>query len=108
MAWRGRDRYVELVSHTSKLGPAAYEVAEAMCGQLLDTGYSTVVSNTWSGGYVRGLVDGRIEVLIYQMSVKFGILPVDRIDQIRAADLPLLLTWTSRVITAATVDEVFR
>ncbi|MBF6455149.1 transposase [Nocardia cyriacigeorgica] len=55
----------------------------------------------------RGEARGRAEILILVMTEKFGPLPTAITDRVRTADLADLRRWTSRVLKAETVDEVF-
>ncbi|WP_067840937.1 hypothetical protein [Nocardia lijiangensis] len=54
-----------------------------------------------------GHAAGRAELLIEQLTHKFGSLPVDIINSIHATDPALLRTWALRVLTANTFDDVF-
>ncbi len=49
----------------------------------------------------------RAEVLIELLTVKFGSLAAETIETIHAADPAQVQTWTLRVLTADTLDDVF-
>lgn len=55
----------------------------------------------------RGEVRGRAEALIELMTAKFGRLPATTVHRVRSADLTQVRTWTTRVLTATTLDEIF-
>jgi hypothetical protein len=74
-----------------KLGAHAKEVAVTIAEQL----------------EVRGEVRGRAETLIELLSDKFGSLSDDVTATIRAADVAALRVWTTRVLRATGIDEIF-
>lgn len=55
----------------------------------------------------RCINDGRREVLVKQLGLRFHELPAWAVQQLLAADEADLDRWTERVITAATIDDVF-
>ncbi|WP_431971212.1 hypothetical protein [Nocardia sp. bgisy134] len=58
-------------------------------------------------GRVEGRAEGRVETLIDLLTVKFGSLPAEIIDTIRATDPALVRTWALRVLTADAFNDVF-
>lgn len=58
-------------------------------------------------GATRGKAEGRAEALIQILEVKFGLLPEDRSKEINEASSDQLREWTTRAVTASTLDEVF-
>ncbi|MEV0709781.1 Rpn family recombination-promoting nuclease/putative transposase [Nocardia aurea] len=58
-------------------------------------------------GRDEGLVEGAARVLTRLLTVKFGALPPATIHTIRTSQLTQIETWTTRVLTAATLDEIF-
>lgn len=55
----------------------------------------------------RDRVEGRVEALLDVLTAKFGPLPDAAERRIRSAELVQLRTWTARVLTATTLDELF-
>jgi hypothetical protein len=58
-------------------------------------------------GLEEGRKEGRQEVLVKQLGLKFGELPDSAVQRLQAADDTDLARWTERVLTAATLDDVF-
>ena len=58
-------------------------------------------------GEALGLAKGKAETLLYLARVKFGDIPVERADEVRAADPAKLDRWLEALIGADTLDEVF-
>ncbi len=54
-----------------------------------------------------GRVEGRVEILVQQLTLKFGPLPEALIATVRNASADQLQTWTVRVLTADTLDQLF-
>jgi hypothetical protein len=55
-----------------------------------------------------GRVEGRAEALLQLLTLRFGTVPATTATTIRAASTDRITTWTARVLTAATLDEVLR
>lgn len=55
-----------------------------------------------------GRVEGRAEVLIELLGLKFGPLSPDVLDAVNAASADQVTTWTRRLLTADTLDDVLR
>ncbi|WP_280426044.1 hypothetical protein [Nocardia carnea] len=55
----------------------------------------------------RGEARGRAEALIELMTAEFGRLPTATVDRVRSADLTQVRAWTTRVLTATALDEIF-
>jgi hypothetical protein len=58
-------------------------------------------------GRVEGRVEGELSVLSKQLQLKFGALPPATEDRLAHASPEQLERWAERVLTAATIDEVF-
>jgi hypothetical protein len=56
----------------------------------------------------RYLAEGEAKVLLKQLALKFGPLSDSVTERVNSASLTELDAWTSRVLTAATLDEVLR
>ena len=50
--------------------------------------------------------EGRAEALVQLLTLKFGPLPQAVLDTVHAASTDQLQTWTARVLSATTLDEV--
>ncbi|WP_280235233.1 hypothetical protein [Nocardia cyriacigeorgica] len=55
----------------------------------------------------RGEARGRAEALIELMTAKFGPLPAAVVDRVRSAEPAVVRGWTTKVLTAASADEMF-
>jgi hypothetical protein len=58
-------------------------------------------------GRQEGRREGEAELLLRQLCIRFGTLPTDVVARVHAADPETLLHWSERVLSAATLDEVF-
>ena len=58
-------------------------------------------------GEARGELQGRRGMLRKQLTLRFGPLPEEAGARLDAADVPTLDGWAERVLTAATLGEVF-
>jgi hypothetical protein len=58
-------------------------------------------------GRQEGRREGEAEMLLRLLRIRFGTLPTDTEAHVQAADPETLLRWSERVLTAATLDEVF-
>jgi predicted transposase YdaD len=57
-------------------------------------------------GHAEGRLEGRVETLVQQLTVKFGPLPEAVLTLVHDASADQLQTWTARVLTADTLDEL--
>ncbi|MCC3317785.1 hypothetical protein [Nocardia africana] len=58
-------------------------------------------------GEARGKARGRAEALIELLTVKFDSLPTHIIETVHAGTPEQVRTWTARILTATTLDEIF-
>jgi hypothetical protein len=58
-------------------------------------------------GRVEGRVEGRAEALVEMLTVKFGPLPDGVPKTVHTARIDQIKVWTSRAVTADTLDQVF-
>ncbi len=58
-------------------------------------------------GEIKGKRDGKREVLLDMLAVRFGSVPPAVLSQIDSAELAQLGAWIRRALTAATLDDVF-
>jgi len=59
-------------------------------------------------GVKRGIRQGEARMLLRQLTLRFGDLPPNAREQVESADADTLLRWSDRILTATTLDEVFR
>ncbi|MCA1792037.1 MAG: DUF4351 domain-containing protein [Thioalkalivibrio sp.] len=59
-------------------------------------------------GVERGIRQGEAQMLLRQLSLRFGNLPDSVQARVESADADTLLQWSERILTATTLDEVFR
>ncbi|WP_425338410.1 DUF4351 domain-containing protein [Thiorhodococcus minor] len=68
------------------------------------------IQQGWERGRLEGALEGRQEgeaaVLLRQLQLKFGELPSAARERVAGADAQTLLTWSERVLTARSLDEV--
>ena len=57
-------------------------------------------------GKAEGRAEGKAELLLRQLTLRFGQLPAEAAERIRAASAETLDGWADRVLTAATLDDV--
>lgn len=60
-----------------------------------------------SRGIALGETRGRAAILLEQLTVKFGHLPIEVADTVRTASAGELETWAVRVLSASSLNEVF-
>jgi len=59
-------------------------------------------------GLTQGREEGRAEILLKLLGMKFGPLSEENESWIRSADSDTLLKWSERVLSATTLDDIFR
>jgi predicted transposase/invertase (TIGR01784 family) len=98
-------RYIELVGEAPAgelhdlvvtVGPKAEEV------------YMTTAEMLRAEGEARGEARGRARALVQLLTLKFGPLSQTALDTVHAATTDQLETWTARVLTAHTLEQVLR
>jgi subtilisin-like proprotein convertase family protein len=65
------------------------------------------ISSFILAGREAGRRQGEAEMLLRQLRLRFGPLPTDTVTRVQAADPETLLHWSERVLSAATLEEVF-
>jgi hypothetical protein len=69
--------------------------------------YATMLS--FSERFIQqGQQHGQVEFLLHLLELKFGEVPASIRHRIEKADPDTLLQWSGRILTANTLDEVFR
>jgi hypothetical protein len=59
-------------------------------------------------GVKKGIRQGEARMLLRQLSLRFGDLPLSAREQVESADADTLLRWSDRILTATTWEEVLR
>lgn len=102
-------RYIELVGEVpaDELHKLVVQV-----GPEAEEAYVTTAEMLRAEGEARGRAEGeargRAEALVQLLTLKFGPLPPAAAEAVHAATTDQLETWTARVLTAGTLDEVLR
>ncbi|WP_435591509.1 Rpn family recombination-promoting nuclease/putative transposase [Nocardia sp. bgisy118] len=81
-----------------RLGPRAKEAIMTTAERLRAEGHVE--------GRAEGRAEGRVETLIDLLTVKFGSLPAEVIETVHAADSTQVRAWTSRILTADTLEDI--
>ena len=89
----------ELTDYLAQLGPTAKEVAMTTADVLRAEGEAR--------GRAEGEARGRAETLLELLDLKFAQVPADIEQQIRTASTSQLETWTRRILSATSLDEIF-
>lgn len=85
----------DLVPVIDQLGPPAKEIIVTTAERLR------------AEGEARGEARGRAEALIELLTLKFRPLPTHIIETVHAGTPEQVRTWTARILTATTLDEIF-
>ena len=75
-------------------------------GEIMTTFVERYRNEGKQEGMQEGMQKGEVQVLIRQLSQKFGKIPEDKRRKIESADSETLLKWSERVLTANSLDEV--
>ena len=87
--------------------PAVREVAMTIAEQLRQQGMQQGIQQGIQQGMQQGEIKGRRELLLRQLTAKFGMLDSFVIERIEQADGPTLDRLCEKVITASSLTEVF-
>ncbi|QOR69789.1 DUF4351 domain-containing protein [Ruania alkalisoli] len=85
----------------TRLGPAAQEA-------YMSTTYDQIIQRGRGEGLQQGRRQSQAETLARLLTQKFGPLPEHHQDRIQHATTDELDTWTDRILTASTLEDVFR
>jgi Uncharacterized conserved protein len=96
----------ELHKLVAVVGPDAEEAYVTTAEMLRAEGRAEGEARGRAEGEARGEVRGRAEALVQLLTLKFGPLPQAVLATVRAASTDQLQTWTARVLSASTLDEV--
>jgi hypothetical protein len=103
----GIEDFVSLLTYIEVVGEAPADELHDLLAQLgpeAEEAYVTTAEMLRAEGQARGRADALVQLL----TLKFGPLPPAELDAVRAASTHQLETWTARVLTADTLDEVLR
>jgi predicted transposase/invertase (TIGR01784 family) len=105
----GVEDFVALLTYIETVGEAPTDELHDLVAQLgpeAEEAYVTTAEMLRAEGEARGEARGRAEALRQLLTLKFGPLPPAAADAVRTASTGQLETWTARVLTADTLDEV--
>ncbi|HTN86117.1 MAG TPA: Rpn family recombination-promoting nuclease/putative transposase, partial [Sorangium sp.] len=81
-------------------------ILEKAAGPRAQEAVVTALDEIERRGERRGRAQGRAQTLLDVLAVRFGALPAEVSARILAADEATLVTWTARVLTAPTPEDV--
>lgn len=90
------------------IGPAAENVYMTAAEKLAEQGREEGRKEGREEGREAGRKEGQADLLVRQLTLRFGQLPQDVAVRIHAASDAELALWAERVLTAPSLDEVFR
>jgi predicted transposase YdaD len=96
-----RQRYPEEVARMTGF-------AERFIAQGMEKGLERGLEQGLEEGVTKGIRQGEAQMLLRLLTLRFGVLPQSAHAQVESADADTLLRWSERVLTASTLDEVFR
>lgn len=109
----GVEQFVALVSYIELVGEAPTDQLHdliATLGPEAEEAYMTTAEMLRAEGEARGRAEGeargRAGALVQLLTLKLGPLPQTALDTVYAASTDQLETWTARVLSAATLDDV--
>jgi hypothetical protein len=70
-------------------------------------GVQDLIQQLEAEGEAKGRLEHAREMLLRLLRVRFGEIPGSTIEQMQGAELAELDRWAERVLTAATVEEIF-
>ena len=82
--------------------------AERFIAQGMEKGLERGFEQGLEQGVTKGIRQGEAQMLLRLLTLRFGVLPQSAHAQVESADADTLLRWSERVLTASTLDEVFR
>jgi hypothetical protein len=100
-----RQRYPEEVAEMTRFAERFMEKGRE---EGLEQGLEQGLEKGLEQGVKKGIRQGEAQMLLRQLSLRFGNLPLSAREQVESADADTLLRWSERILTASTLDEVFR
>jgi hypothetical protein len=83
---------------TSEASPQVKEQIVNVAEQLIEEG--------WQKGLQQGLLEGRREMLLRQLTARFGSLPQAAVTRVNSAGISDIDHWAERILTATTLADV--
>ena len=80
---------------STEIGPESEQLLKTTWEQLLERGRA------------EGQSEGQARVLLKLLTQRFGMLPADVTERVRAASVEQLDVWAGNILGAKTLDEVF-
>jgi hypothetical protein len=96
-----RQRYPEEVAEMTRF-------AERFMEKGREEGLEKGLEQGLEQGVKKGIRQGEAQMLLRQLTLRFGHLPLSAREQVESADADTLLRWSERILTASTLDEVFQ
>jgi hypothetical protein len=86
------------------------EVAEMtrFAERFMEKGREEGLEQGLEQGVKKGIRQGETQMLLRQLTLRFGDLPQSTREHLESADADTLLRWSERILTASTLDEVFQ
>ena len=106
---------LEYISVTSDADPTNVQEFAKRIGPIAENAYMTAAEKLTKQGEEKGRKEGRkegrqegqAELVLRLLALRFGELPSNITQRVRAASDSELTQWAERVLTAASLDEVF-
>ena len=99
----GRDAIATVLRYVLRVSDAEPERLLAM----LEAGIGSEATEAFMTGAEKLIEKGRAEVLLRQLALRFGTIDAATVARVRAARPEELDRWVDRVLTAASLDELF-
>ncbi len=84
------------------------EELETMLAEKIDRWNREILEKGREEGLDKGRQEGEARLVLRQLRLKFGPLEPELEERVRSADPDLLLVWGERVLTAESLQDVFR
>jgi flagellar biosynthesis/type III secretory pathway protein FliH len=84
------------------------EELETMLAESIDRWNREIREEGRQEGHQEGRQEGEARMVLRQLRFKFGPLEPEIEDRVRSADADRLLEWGERVLTAETLQDIFR
>jgi hypothetical protein len=84
------------------------EEVETMLAESIDRWNREIREEGREQGRQEGRQEGEARLVLRQLRLKFGPLEPEIEDRVRSADADRLLTWGERVLTAESLQDIFR
>jgi predicted transposase YdaD len=90
------------------MDPAKYEFQSEFARRYLSQGRAEGHAEGEAKGRAEGRAEGAGRVLLKQLTLKFGPLQDSVVARLQTASLEELELWTERILSASTLEDVFR